>query len=151
MYFYAGIPRWTYWPFYIWLGIPYSIFIFVLDLHMILFCYSTFCVWQYRDQVRMCYWDIRIKFLLLMWNSHKFPCRRIQIKIIFEILQCVWMSTIQVFPSYNKSVTIVSSNVLHFLFVREAKVYVISKASVHYSVVKINMYISIRIFNQIMK
>ena len=35
------------------------------------------------------------------------------------------------FPSYNKSVTIVSSNVLHFLFVREAKVYVISKAAVH--------------------
>ena len=45
------------------------------------------------------------------------------------------------FPSYNKSVTIVSSNVLLFLFVREAKVYVISKASAHYSVVKINMYI----------
>ena len=64
------------------------------------------------------------------------------------------MSTIQVFPSYNKSVTIVSSNVLHFLFVREAKVYVISKAFVHYSVVKINMYISIhiiRLFNKIMK
>ena len=56
------------------------------------------------------------------------------------------------FPSYNKSVTIVSSNVLHFLFVREVKVYVISKASVHYSVVKINMYISIRIlFDKIMK
>ena len=54
------------------------------------------------------------------------------------------MMAIQVFPSYNKSVTIVSSNVLHFLFVRNAKVYVISKASVHYSVVKINMYISIR-------
>ena len=145
MYFYARIPRSTYWPFYIWLGIPYSIFIFVLDLHMILFCYSTFCVWQYQDQVEVWYWDIKIKFLLFMGNSHKFPWCRIQIKIIFVILQCVWMSTIQVFPSYNKSVTIVSSNVLLFLFVREAKVYVISKASAHYSDVKINMYIYIRI------
>ena len=141
MYFYAGIPRWTYWPFYIWLGIPYSIFIFVLGLHMILFCYSTFCVWQYRDQVEVWYWDIRIKFLLLMWNSHKFPWCRIQIKIIFVILQYVWMSTIQVFPSYNKSVTIVSSNVLYFYSLVKLR-YVIFKASAHYSDVKINMYIS---------
>ena len=57
------------------------------------------------------------------------------------------------FPSYNKSVTIVSSNVLHFLFVCVAKV---CHFCIHYSVVKINMYISIRIIvigplNKIMK
>ena len=156
MYFYEGIPRLTYWPFYIWLGIPHSIFIFVLDLHMI-FCYSTFCVWQYRDQVEVWYWDIRIKFLLLMWNSHKFPWCRIQIKIIFVILQCLWMSTVQVFHLIiNLSQLWVVMCFFFYSFVKLRYMLFLRHLSVHDSVVKINMYMSIRIIvirllNEIMK